>query len=136
MAKSNKEVTGWIGWIAFASAMLFLGGIFNIFAGFVALLNSTVFYRAATDTVYMMSYTQWGWTHIIVGILALIASGSLASGKMFGRMVAVLIAVVSIVANMAFVPIYPIWSLLVIFLDVMVIFAVTVHGKEVRNLSE
>jgi hypothetical protein len=134
MAKSNNNLTGWVGWIAFASAMLFVGGIFNIFAGFVALIKNDVFINAG-NSVYMLSYNQWGWTHIIIGILALIAAGSLASGNMFGRVAAVLIAVISAVANMAFVPVYPFWSLMVIVIDVLVIYAVTVHGKEVKNLS-
>jgi len=136
MAKSTpNEVTGWVGWIGFASLLLFISGFFSLVEGFVALFRKTLYYHAATNTVYVLDYTQWGWIHIIVGILALTAAGSLMSGNMYGRVIAVILALVSLVANMAFIPVYPIWSILVIVIDVLVIYAVVVHAKEMQQLK-
>jgi hypothetical protein len=132
MARSNNEMSGWVGWIGFASFMLLLSGAFALMAGFVALFKDDVVYHAATNTAWILDYTQWGWVHIIAGVLAILAAGSLMSGNMYGRVFAVLIALLSAVANMAFVPVYPVWSLLIITVDILVIWAVTVHGSEVR----
>lgn len=132
MAKNTNEMSGWVGWIGFASFMLLLGGAFALIAGFVALFKDTVVYQASSNTAWVLSYTQWGWAHILLGLLAILAAGSLASGKMYGRVIAVLVALGSAVANMAFVPVYPVWSLLIITVDILVIWAVTVHGGELK----
>jgi len=133
MAKKNDEMTGWVGWIGFASFMLLLGGAFSFIAGFVALFKDEVVYNAATNTAWVLDYSQWGWIHMLAGALALLAAGSLMSGHMYGRIIAVLVALLSAVANMAFVPIYPFWSIMIIVIDVLVIWAVTVHGGELRD---
>lgn len=132
MAKNN-EVTGWVGWIGFASFMLLLGGAFSLIAGFVALFKDTIVFNAVTNNAWVLSYDQWGWVHILIGILALLAAGSLMSGGVYGRTIAVLIAFVSAFANMAFVPIYPVWAIIVITIDVLIIWAVTVHGSELKS---
>jgi len=128
-------MSGWVGWVGFASFMLLLAGIFSALAGFVALFKDSVVYHSATNAVWVLDYTQWGWVHIIVGLLAILASASLMAGNMYGRIIAVLVALVSAFANMAFVPVYPVWSVMIILVDVLIIFAVTVHGKEVKNLE-
>ena len=133
MAKNSNEMSGWVGWIGFASFMLLLGGAFALMAGFVALFKDQVVYHAATNTTWILDYTQWGWVHIIAGSLAIIAAGSLMSGNLYGRTFAVLIALLSAVANMAFVPVYPVWSILIITIDILVIWAVTVHGGELKD---
>lgn len=89
-------------------------------------------YTVAANTVWVFDYSQWGWIHRIGGLLAFVAAGSLVQGNMFGRIVAVLVAMASVVANMAFVPVYPIWSLMIATLGVFVIWAVLVHGKELQ----
>lgn len=129
----NNEVTGWVGWIGFASFMLLLGGAFSVIAGFVALFKHTVVFNAATNNAWVMSYDQWGWIHILIGILAILAAGSLMSGGVYGRTIAVLIAFVGAVANMAFVPIYPFWALLLVTVNILIIWAVLVHGSEVKQ---
>ncbi len=98
----------------------------------VALFNDKV--SVATDkALWILDATQWGWIHIIGGILAIWAASSLAKGHGFGRTVAVIVALVSTVANMAFVPVYPVWSILIIVIDILVIYAVVVHGGELKS---
>lgn len=130
MAKQSNN-DGWMGWIGFAAIMLALVGIFHMITGFVALFQQDV-YTVTANNVWVFDYSQWGWIHIIGGLLAFVAAGSLAQGHMYGRIVAVLVAMASVVANMAFIPVYPIWSLLMVFIGVMVIWAVVVHGKELK----
>jgi hypothetical protein len=133
MAKKN-EVSGWVGWVGFASLMMMLAGVFHIIAGFVALFQEDV-YVAAPNALWVFDYSQWGWIHMLGGALALIAAGSLMQGKLFGRTLTVLVAMFSAIANMAFVPVYPVWSLMIITIDLLVIWAVTVHGGEMKELE-
>ena len=132
MARKTTEVSGWVGWIGSASAMLFLVGFFHIVAGAAALINDKV-YVVTDKALWILDITQWGWVHLIGGILALLAAGSLMQGKGFGRTVAVLFALASATVNMAFIPIYPIWSIMMIVIAVLVIYAVVRHGGELKD---
>lgn len=132
MSKQSSSTNSWMGWIGFAVIMLALAGIFHIIAGSVALFQQDV-YGVTENAVWVFDYSQWGWIHIFGGLLAFLAAGSLAQGHMYGRIIAVLVAMSSVVANMAFVPIYPIWSLMMVTVGVLVIWAVTVHGGELKE---
>ena len=131
MAKNNYEVTGWTGWIGFASIMLFIAGFFHVIAGITALFNDKLFVLTPT-TLWVMDITSWGWVHVIGGILAILAASSLLSGNAYGRIVAIIVAVLSALANLAFIPIYPIWSIVIIAVDLLVIYAVVVHANEMK----
>ncbi len=131
MAKNNNDMSGWTGWVAFAGLMLIVAGFFHILAGVVALFKDTVYVNGAAN-VWVLNYTAWGWIHIVGGLIAWWAGSALLQGKTWARVLAVLIAIVSVVGNMAFVPIQPIWSLLIIAVDLLIIYAVTVHGGELE----
>jgi ABC-type uncharacterized transport system permease subunit len=132
MATQTNTESGWMGWIGFAAVMLTLMGVFHMIAGFAALFQPDI-YGVTANAVWVFDTSQWGWTHIFGGLLAFLAAGSLAQCNMYGRIVAVLVAMVSVVANMAFVPIYPIWSLMMATVGVLVIWAVMVHGGELKE---
>lgn len=132
--KNNNEMSGWVGWVGFASIMLYLAGFFHLIAGFVALFKNTV-YVVGTNNLWALDYTQWGWIHVLGGLLLILAASSLATGKMYGRIVAVCAALLSAAVNMLFVPVYPIWSILTMAISVMVIYAVVVHGSDLKNLK-
>ena len=133
MAKSN-DGDGWVGWVAFAALMLYVLGALHIIAGLVALFKDTNVYTGASN-VWILDYTKWGWIHIVGGLFALWGATSLAQGKLFGRILAALVAFASLVANFAFVPVYPVWSILIIVIDVVIIYAVTVHGGDMKELE-
>src|SRR4051794_25646987 len=97
---AHSQMSGWVGWIGFASFMLLLGGLFSGLAGLVALFKDTVVYNSATNSVWILSYTQWGWVQIIIGILAITAAVSLMAGGLYGRIIAIVVALLSAIANM------------------------------------
>ena len=130
--KTNNEMTGWVGWIGFASLMLYLVGIFHIIAGFAALFNDKV-YAVGPNAFWILDLTQWGWIHTLGGVLAILAASSLLKGGVYGRTVADLVALFSAIVNMAFVPVYPIWSIIMVTISVLVVWAVVVHGSEVKE---
>lgn len=128
---SNKEVTGWVGWVYFAAFMLVLSGILQIVGGLTALLRDTYF-LVGEKAVLAFDYTTWGWVHLLVGVIVLCAGISLFQGSTWARVVAVLLAMVNFVVQFAFLQSYPIWSLVAMTIDVLVIYALTVHGSEAR----
>ncbi len=127
------EPTGWVGWIIFAGTMLVILGIFHAIQGLVALFNDSVYLVGPKGLVINVDYTVWGWVHLLGGILVVLAGVALFAGKMWARILAVIVAVVSAVINVVFLPAYPIWSTMMIAIDVLVIWAVTVHGSEMKS---
>jgi hypothetical protein len=132
-AAGQRKQTGWVGWIVFAGFMLIMVGSFHIIEGLVALFRDEVFLVGPRGLVVNVDYTAWGWVHVIGGLLAILTGVGLLAGQMWARVLAVIVAFASAVINMAFLPAYPIWSAIVIAIDVVVIWAVTVHGSEIRN---
>lgn len=133
MSTNTTVQTGWVGWIAFAGIMLVLLGSFHIIEGLVGLFRDQVFLVGAGGLVVSMDYTAWGWTHIIGGAFAVLVGVCLLAGQTWARVVAVIVAVISALINVAFLPAYPIWSVLMIAIDILVIWAITVHGSEIKN---
>jgi hypothetical protein len=129
---SGRAQTGWVGWIVFAALMLVMLGIFHVMQGLVALLRDEVYVVGSDGLVVNVDYTSWGWTHVIGGGLAILVGACLLAGQMWARVVAVIVAMLSAVANVMFLPAYPVWSMIMIAIDVLVIWAVTVHGSEVK----
>lgn len=133
VAYNEPEVTGWTGWIAFASFMMFLVGSFQAIQGLVALFDDEFYAVAPSGLVINVDYTAWGWTHLLLG-LVLIASGvGVLSGNIVARTVGVLVALLSAVVNMVFIAAYPFWSIMIITVDVLVIWALTAHGRELKG---
>ena len=134
--ETTPEITGWVGWISFASVMMVLVGSFQVINGLVALFDSGYYVVTESQLVVNVDYTAWGWAHLLLGALAVGAGFALMAGRMWARVVAIALALVSAVVNMAFIAAYPIWSLTVIAVDVLVIYAVTAHGSEVKALRD
>jgi len=126
------ETTGWIGWGIFAATIMIIAGILNAIYGLVAVVNDDWVVWTNRSTVYL-DLTTWGWVHIVAGGLVTLAGFGVLSGNVLARAVGVILAGLSLIANFLFLPVYPLWSLVVITLDVLVIWALTAHGRELRN---
>jgi hypothetical protein len=131
-APDRRYQTGWVGWVVFAGFMLVLLGSFHIIQGLVAVFRDEVFLVGPKGLVVNVDYTAWGWTHIIGGALAILVGACLLAGQMWARVVAVIVAMLSAIANIIFLPAYPVWSTIMVAIDVLVIWAVTVHGSEIK----
>ena len=133
MSADTRGQTGWVGWVVFAGMMLVMLGVFHIIEGLVAIFRDEVFLVGPKGLVVNVDYTAWGWAHVIGGALGILVGACLLAGQMWARVVAVIVAMLSAIVNMAFLPAYPVWSAILITLDVLVIWAVTVHGSEIKN---
>jgi hypothetical protein len=131
---AGPEPTAWVGWVAFAASMMILVGIFQVIQGFVAIFDDGYYRVAPSGLVVNVDFTAWGWTHLLLGLLIVVAGMGVLSGNVVARTVAVILAGVSAILNLLFIEAYPIWSIIVITVDVLVIYAVTVHGREMSRL--
>jgi hypothetical protein len=124
--------SGWVGWIAFAGVIMVMLGTFHIIQGLVALFNDDYYLVGKSGLVVNVDFTAWGWAQLILGIIVLAAGFAVFAGRMWARVVGVIVAMVSAIVNIGFLSAYPLWSLLMIALDIVVILALTVHGSEIR----
>ena len=121
---------GWVvGLSLFAGVMMIIIGVFNAMEGVVALARNEV-YAATPRYIFSFDLTTWGWIHIILGIIVLAAGFGVITGQLWGRVVGITIAALTMLANFAFIPYYPIWSLLIIGLNVFVIWALCVYNRD------
>jgi hypothetical protein len=104
-------------------------GFFHALAGFAAIVEDEIFV-ATPEYLYRLDVTTWGWIHLILGGLVLLAGFAVFNGSVWARTVGVILAVISIVANFAFIPYQPLWSLAMITANVFVIWALTMHGRD------
>ncbi|WP_029432174.1 hypothetical protein [Blastococcus sp. URHD0036] len=123
----------WTGWIVFAAVLLILVGVLQAVQGLVALFDDGSYAVGSDGLAVPVDYTVWGVMHLLVGTLAVLIGVGLLAGNMVARGAAVVLATFSAIASLAFLPARPVWSLVVIALDVVVIHAVVVHGGELEK---
>jgi hypothetical protein len=127
----TEEVSGWaVGFIMFAGIMMIMAGFFQLFAGLVALFENE-FYVATRNYLFQFDATTWGWIQLLIGLVVALAGFGVLAGRTWARVVGITLALVSAVANFAFIPYYPFWALTVIAIDIFVIWALAAHGRDV-----
>jgi len=127
-AGRDQPLSGWAAsGITFAATMMLLIGIFEAIAGLSAIFDDQ-FYVVTANYAFDLDVTAWGWVHLLLGILLVVAGWGLYARSAWAGVLAIFLAVLSAVANFFFIPYYPFWSILVIALDVWVIWALTRPG--------
>ncbi|CAG7588606.1 DUF7144 family membrane protein [Rhodococcus opacus] len=107
-----------------AAIIMVTVGIIQFCQGIAAVAENEVFV-SGVNYVYKFDLTTWGWIHIVLGVLVAAVGLALLTGAGWARVSAIVIAAVSIFANFLWLPYYPWWSVLIIALDVVVIWAVS-----------
>ncbi|MEU5823029.1 hypothetical protein [Streptomyces sp. NPDC047803] len=115
------------GWTAFAAVLMIFGGAMAIFQGISAIAKDDVFV-ATRNYVFQFNLTGWGWIHLILGIVIVIAGCALFTGAFWARVIGVLLAGLGALANFAWLPHYPLWSIVLIAIDVFIIWALCTGG--------
>ena len=128
----ETEQSGWTGWIWFAGIMMIVAGSLNALYGLIAVVNDEWVVWTNSASLYL-DLSQWGAVHLVVGLVMLFSGIGVFSGNILARTVGVIVASISLITNFFFIPAYPLWALTVITLDVLVIWALTAHGKEMRD---
>ena len=131
----REEPSGWVGWIVFGGVMLMMLGSFQIIQALVALFDDGFYLVKQNGLVVNVDYNAWGWVHLLIGVVAVLSGVGLLAGNMAARIAGVAVAFLSALVNLAFISAYPVWSTMIIVIDVIVIYAIIVHGRELKNDS-
>jgi hypothetical protein len=127
---AGQTTTVWAtGFAMFAGVLMIVAGLWGVLAGIGAILNDEVFVTTP-EYVYSFDITTWGWIHLVVGVLVAIAGVGVVQGATWAVVVGIALASLSLLINFAFIPYYPIWSILIIALDVAVIWALATYRRE------
>jgi hypothetical protein len=119
-------------WTTFAAVMMIFGGVMAIIEGAAAIAKDDVFVTNR-NYAYKFDLTSWGWIHLILGILVVLAGLALFRGSLWARVVGVFLAGLSLIANFMWIPYYPFWAFVLIAVDVFVIWALcTATSRELR----
>lgn len=121
-----------VGITVLAATLMFVVGLLHAVQGLVAIVNDT-FYVVGNEWVFEFDVTTWGWIHLVLGALVVVAGAFVLRGAVWARTVGVLVAALSIVVNFAWLPYYPVWAVVIIALDVLIIWALTVHGRDITR---
>ena len=132
----ESEVTAWVGWIVFAGTMMAFLGVFHMFEGLVALFRNTVIAFPTTGLAIQVSFTQWGWLQIIAGDLVFAAGLGMFTGRMWARVLGVILVSISALVNFAWATIFPVWSITLLAIDFLVLYALIAHGAEIKVARE
>jgi hypothetical protein len=132
-AEQPPERTLWAGWVAFAGVLLMTIGVFQVTQGLVALFDDGFYAVNPNGLVVEVDYNVWGWIHIGIGVVGGLVGFGLLMGNLADRIGGVVIAFLSALVNVAFTSAYPLWSAMVIVMDIIVIYAIIVHGRELEG---
>src|SRR5699024_11421037 len=99
----------------------------------VGIFNDAYWLVPSQNLVITVDYTAWGWVHLVLGVVAFAAGAGILGGRSWARATGVVLAALSAIVNFAFLGAYPLWAILIIALDVLVIYALIAHGKELTT---
>jgi hypothetical protein len=129
---SDERRTRWVGWGWFAAILILLSGALEILFGILAILLPASQYFTTREGTTVFFVSLWGWWHLLIGLVLIAAGIALANGRAWARVFAVVVVALNAVSQLLSLPAQPWWSIVVFTLDVVVIYAITVHGRELR----
>jgi hypothetical protein len=132
----REDVSGWaVSFTVFAAVMMIMVGVWQALAGLIAIFENE-FYVPTRNYLFEFDVTGWGWIHLLLGALVAFAGWGLLSGQTWARLVGITLAALSATSNFLFIPYYPFWSILIIAVDIFVIWALTAHGRQFKELRQ
>jgi hypothetical protein len=130
--RARQQRTAWIGWVMFAGTMAIIVGVFTVIQGLVALFNDQYFV-VGQDELLLLDFTTWGWIHLVVGAILVLIGIGILRGAPWALVAGVVLAGINAILQLGFLAAYPVWAILIIALDVVVIYALIVHGQEMAS---
>jgi hypothetical protein len=122
------------GWVTFASVLLLIAGSLNVVYGISAIGDSRFLVQ---DTRYVISdLNTWGWLTLGIGLLQVLAAGSLRRGGLFGRVLGICAASIGAIGALLSIPAFPFWSLAIFALSIVIIYQICANGTEGRGAAD
>jgi hypothetical protein len=132
--RAASRPSGWVGWVVFAGVVMITLGAFHVIDGLVALFERGYYSVNSSHLVVHVNYAAWGWAHLALGALFVLVGFGVLVGQTWARVVGIALAVISAVINLAFLAAYPVWGVILIALDIVVIYALAMHGGEMKEV--
>ena len=130
---ATSPATMGVGIITAAAVVLILAGVMHAMQGVVGLATNE-FYVVTSRWLSQFDVTTWGWIHVIVGLIGAGTGVAILSGASWGRILGVIVAAVSVIANFLWLPYYPLWGVIIIAFDLFVIWALIVSWQDIKNV--
>jgi hypothetical protein len=123
-----------VGWVIFGSALMITLGLFHIIDGLMATFEKGYYLVTTSHLVVHVNYAAWGWVHLIIGVMFVLTGFGVLAGLLWARVIGIALAVISALVNLAFLAAYPVWGVILIALDILVIYALAMHGREMKAI--
>ena len=124
----------WTGWVMFGGIVMIIAGAFDALLGLTAILLPSNEYLFLTDeAVILLDAAGWGWWHLIIGAAIVVVGIFVLRGATWARIVGVILVSINAISQMGLLAVQPLWSLIMILLDIIVIYALIVHGREMKR---
>ena len=124
MEASRNESRGH-GWAAFAATMILIVGVFNVIYGLAAIIEDDYF---AADELLFGDLSLWGWVYLIIGVLQVVTATLIYAGNDFGAVLGIMFAGFNAIAALLSIGAYPLWSVIILVVDGLIIYGLTVYG--------
>ena len=115
------------GWVAFAGAYLVVAGSMNLIWGIVALSNKSAFHESG---LVWSTLDTWGWIAVVTGVLQAVAGVMILARRFAGQWLGGVLALVGIFVSFFSAGAYPLWSVIALVANGLVLWAVTAHGDD------
>jgi hypothetical protein len=127
---STQTVSPWAHGIAvFAGVVMIIGGAFQALEGLSGIVHDK-YLVVAPSTIYAFDLTVWGVIHLLVGLALLVIGVALLRGQTWARVAGMIVAVVSAILNFAWLPYSPLWAIMVIAVDILIIWALAAYLRQ------
>ena len=134
-SRAGRQTSGMaVGFILFAAIMMLMVGVFQALQGLIGIFENE-FYVQTRNYLFQFDATTWGWIHLLIGLVLVASGAGVFYGSVLARSVGVFVAALSAIANFMFLLGWnqPFWSMLIIAMDVVIIWALTAHGRDITE---
>ena len=119
----------WVGWAATGGILMVIVGGFKAVSGFIGLFNDEWLVRGF-NAYYFIDISALAWWYLLVGLFLVFAGLAVLNGRAWGRWVGVFAAGVAIISELLWLPVYPLWSILLITMYVFILIGLIAVGSE------
>jgi hypothetical protein len=125
---TTSRIADRAGWLSFAGIVAFVVGVFNVIDGLVALFRND-YYLVTSQDILVFDFTAWGWIWLVLGTTQIVIGAGLLAGQPWARTAGVVMAVLVAIGQLAFLRAFPVWSVLVIAMCVLLVYALTARPR-------
>ena len=129
---SDITVTKWVGWVWFAAIVMLIAGVFDALHGLAAIFApGSAYFVQVEGGLLLFDVQGWGWWHLIAGALLILVGIFLLLGATWARITAIVLVAINAIGQITLISVQPWLSLALLAVDILVIYALTVHGREI-----